>query len=61
MSSRKEVDLLTLFLGKRLEMYKVSFLADAIELNNSPLGWNLPIRNSVFRSTQVESSNVVLC
>jgi hypothetical protein len=48
MSSEKEVDLLTSFLGKRSKMYKVSFLADAIESNNSPLRWNLPIRNSVF-------------
>jgi hypothetical protein len=42
-------------------MYKVSLLTDAIESNNDPLRWNLPIRNSVFYSAGVESSNVVLC
>jgi hypothetical protein len=61
MSGRKEVDRLTSSLGERIEMYKVSLLTDAIESNNDPLRWNLPIRNSVFYSAGVESSNVVLC
>ena len=61
MSSGKEVDLLTLFLSNRSEMYKVSFLADMVKSNNSPFRWDLPIHNSVFCSTRVESSNVVFC
>ena len=61
MSSGKEVDLLTLFLGKGSEMDKVSFLTDAIESYDGPLRWSLPIGNSVLGGTRIESSDVIFC
>jgi hypothetical protein len=61
MSGGKEIYLLTSFFGKRLEMYKVGFFAYAIESYDGPLRWRLPICKSVFDSTRIKSSDIVLC